>query len=263
MGDAVVRVSMGPEANRPIKTLLVMEDVLSVLVENEGADLATVVESVDRTKSVVYDHLSTLEQMDYVVKEDGTYQLSLHWLKRGRRVRNQASIYEIVMPEIRRLARGLDTEMVTFAVEEQGRIVAIEAIQTREDIEYDTKSGMYFPMHCSAAGKAILAHVSEERVHDVVDRHGLPSFTEETITSRDALLDELDEIRDSGVSYEFDEYHDGMATISVPIIAPGGDPLGAVSITGPSHHVSEPDVKSSLTNELLSTVNIIELNYSS
>jgi DNA-binding IclR family transcriptional regulator len=159
------------------------------------------------------------------------------------------------------LADELDNEMVAFAGEEKDQVVAIEIIQSRDGIEYNTMPGMYYPMHCSAAGKAILAHYSSSRVDRIVDQYGLPAFTDRTITTKSELRDELEQIREAGVSYEYGEYHSGMATIAVPVLAPGDTPLGGVSIIGPEHHMSESDVKSELTNLLLSSVNIIELNY--
>ncbi|WP_135536106.1 MULTISPECIES: IclR family transcriptional regulator [Halostella] len=253
---------MGPQANRPIKALLTMEEILNDLHENEGATVTAVAERIDRPKSVVHDYLSTLEQLEYVVNDDGSYRLSLRWLDRGCKVRDRVSIYDLMIPELRRLAGELSNEMVSFAVEEEGSVVALEVIQSREDIEYETNAGMRFPIHCSGAGKAILAYQPEERIDSIIERHGLPEFTEKTITTREELVEELEEIRQNGVSYEYGEYHSGMATISAPILTPDDTPLGGISITGPERHMSEPEVKSTLSNKLLSKVNIIELNYS-
>ncbi|WP_121823555.1 IclR family transcriptional regulator [Halostella salina] len=253
---------MGPQANRPIKALLKMEEILNDVHEHDDATVTAVADRLDRPKSVVHDYLSTLEQLEYIVNDGGNYSLSLRWLDRGCKVRNRVSIYDLIRPELRRLAQELSNEMVSFAVEEEGTVVALEVIQSREDIEYETNPGMRFPIHCSGSGKAILAHQPEERVDAIIERHGLQKFTEKTITSRAELLNELEQIRNRGVSYEYGEYHPGMATISAPILSPDDTPLGGISITGPEQHMTDSDVKSSLSNKLLSKVNIMELNYS-
>ncbi|MFB6187002.1 MAG: IclR family transcriptional regulator C-terminal domain-containing protein, partial [Halobacteriaceae archaeon] len=61
--------------------------------------------------------------------------------------------------------------------------------------------------HANAAGKAILAHLPEDVVHDILDRTGLPEHTKHTITSRKELFDELDSIRERGYAVNRGEYH--------------------------------------------------------
>jgi DNA-binding IclR family transcriptional regulator len=116
-------------------------------------------------------------------------------------------------------------------------------------------------MHSSGVGKAILAHYPDRRVEEILDRHGMPPRTENTITDREELAAELDRVREEGVSYDREEYKLGMTTISTAITDADGDVLGGLSVTGPAHRLRESEVQAELRDKLLSAVNIIELNY--
>jgi len=254
---------MDTEANRPIKALLTMDDIVTAL-EREGAQSVTsLAEEIDRARSVVHDYLSTLQQLGYVVQdESGAYKLSLRYMELGGRVRNDVSLYEVAKPEVDRLAEKSSSELVTLSVEQNGMCVALDVVQGEQNISYDFTDGTHFHMHSSAVGKAILAQYSDERVTKILDKHGMPARTENTIVDRDELEDEFERIRETGVSFDREEYRMGMTTISAAIEDTAGNVLGGLSVTGPAHRLEEPDVKEELRSKLLSTVNIIELNYS-
>ncbi|MFA9418390.1 IclR family transcriptional regulator [Natrinema sp. HArc-T2] len=254
---------MDTEANRPIKALLTMDEIVTVL-EREGAQSVTsVAEEIERARSVVHDYLSTLRQLGYVIQDDsGAYKLSLRYMELGGRVRNDVPLYDVAKPEVDRLAEKSSSELVTLSVEQNGMCVALDVVQSGQNISYDFTDGTHFHMHSSAVGKAILAQYSDERVTEILDKHGMPARTENTITDRDELEDEFERIRETGVSFDREEYRMGMTTISAAIEETAGNVLGGLSVTGPAHRLEEPDVEEELRSKLLSAVNIIELNYS-
>ena len=253
---------MTDEANRPIKTLLTMDDVVGALDEAGSAGVTELAERIDRPRSVVHDYLSTLVQLGYVRRDGDEYRLSLRFLELGGRVRERIRLYEVARPQVRELAAESSSELVTLIVEEQGLGVCVDTVRSSQSITYDVIPGMYFHLHCSGAGKAMLAHYPRERVERVVDRHGLPARTQNTITERDALFEELENIREDGVSFEREEYKRGMITMGAPITDSEGAVLGGISVSGPAHRLREPDVETALSGQLLSAINIVELNYS-
>jgi len=85
---------MDDEANRPIKALLTMDDIVTTL-ENEGEQGVTAIaEAIDRPPSIVHDYLSTLRQLGYVVQDDdtGAYELSFRYLNSGTRPRRRNAV---------------------------------------------------------------------------------------------------------------------------------------------------------------------------
>jgi IclR family acetate operon transcriptional repressor len=254
---------MADNANRPVKALLTMHEIVDALDELGRAGVVEIAERIDRPQSVVHDYLSTLAQLGYVVHTSGEYELSLRYLELGGRVRERIPLYEVARPELQQLAEKSRSERVTLCVEENGLCVALDAVQSSESITYDWMPGTYFGMHCSGAGKAMLANYPEERVETILNQHGLPARTENTITDREMLYTELEEVRERGVSFERGEYKTRMHTIAAPITNANNKVLGALSVSGPAHRMRETDVEAELEDKLRSTINIIELNYNS
>lgn len=253
---------MTDDANRPVKALLTMHEIVDTLNETGQMGVVEIADRIDRPQSVVHDYVSTLSQLGYINQTDGKYELGLRYLEFGSRVRDRIPLYEVAKPEVQQLSEKSSSESVTLCVEENGLCVALYAVQSSESITYDWMPGTFFGMHCSGAGKAMLAHYPEERVDAILNQHGLPARTEKTITDREMLDTELEKVRDRGVSFEREEYKTRLHTISAPITNASSKVLGALSVSGPAHRMQEADVEAELKDKLLSTVNIIELNYS-
>ncbi len=69
-------------------------------------------------------------------------------------------------------------------------------------------------------------------------RLGLPRQTTQTITDRNALLEELEQVRERGVAFA-DEYVDGLREVGRCVRGPDGRVLGAVAIIGPKYRFTD------------------------
>jgi IclR family transcriptional regulator, acetate operon repressor len=240
-----------------------MHEYLNTLKKAGRIGVTELAERVDRPASVTHDYLSTLHQLGYVTKVDRKYQLSLRYLEIGSTVRDRIPLYHIARHDIKQLAQESRSEMVSIIIEENGLCIALDVTQSSQSIDYETFPGMHFYMHSSGVGKAMLAHYSEGRVHEILDQHGMLAKTENTITNRDELFEELGEIRKAGVAFEREEYKLRMQSIAAPIMDSNDEVVGGLSVSGPAHRLREPSVQRELKDSLLSTVNVIELNYPS
>lgn len=248
------------QANNPVKALYTMEEIIATLEEDEEAGVVELAETIDRPQSVVHNHLATLRELEYVAKNGSKYKLGLKFQQRGEIVRHRMPLYTKGKPVVDKLAADTN-ELITLIVEEHGRGVYLDVEQDSADIEYPAISGTRIKLHCSATGKAILAYMSEERVEEIIERHGLPPQTDETITTREELYEELDAIRERGYAYDRQEFREGMRSIGAPILGENDNVLGGLSIAGPTHRLTGERLETELPNTLLQSVNVIELNY--
>jgi DNA-binding IclR family transcriptional regulator len=115
-------------------------------------------------------------------------------------------------------------------------------------------------LHSVAAGKSILAHMSEEDVWQIIEDRGLPKITENTITDSETLFEELEMIREQGYSVNDQENLDGLKAIGAPILGADGQVIGALSVSGPTHRMKGEYFESELPDLLLGVVNELELN---
>jgi DNA-binding IclR family transcriptional regulator len=108
----------------------------------------------------------------------------------------------------------------------------------------------------------ILANLSRSRVEQIIDRRGLPQVTENTVTSREKLYEELEEIRDREFAFNKEESVSGLRAVGVPVMTPQGDVLGTLSVSGPSNRLQDDWFHQELLKLLLGTVNEIEFKIS-
>ncbi|MFJ9410010.1 IclR family transcriptional regulator [Streptomyces sp. NPDC101393] len=102
-----------------------------------------------------------------------------------------------------------------------------------------TEVGMHLPLHASAAGKVLLAHLPEAEAGALLDRVGLPARTPRTVTDRTALLAELADIRHSGFATEYEEADAAICSLAAPVLDTDGYPVGAVSVSSLAFLVTE------------------------
>lgn len=238
-------------------------DVIEALQELEGAGVTELANHLGVTKGTVHNHLATLEENDYVVKnKEDTYQLGFRFLDTAHHARNRIEVYDTIEQEVDALAEETG-EMALFAVEEHGKSVCLYRSLGERAIETPLYVGHRSHLHHTAVGKAILAQMSEERIDQIVDHHGLPPMTEETITDRNELVAEFEEIRDAGVAYNREETIQGLIGVGVPILHHEENVYGAISVIGPVNRLDDQTLDEEIIETIKQRSNVIEVNSTS
>lgn len=250
------------DKNKGIKTVDTVFDVIEVLHESGTLGVTEVAKRLGIANSTAHGHLSSLQERGYVVKrKDGQYDLSLRFLDVGASVRRRWKVNEEAKEPLENAAENTN-EVAWLIVEENGYAVHIRKAVGRKGIQAHGWVGRHPHMHHLASGKAILAHLPEKCVDEIIEKRGLPEKTKETITERDELFEKLAEIRERGYAYNDEETYHGLRCIGAPIIPHGEGVVGAVSICGPSHRFSENHIEAEIREELLECTNEIELRMS-
>ena len=245
-------------ANR-IEAVVKALDVLEALWEADGAGVTEVTELTGLPKSTVHAHLRTLRSKGYVVQDGDEYRLSLRFCTFGEDVKHAEPLYEAAAGPVADLADRTG-ERVLCSTEQNGLGTVVRAADGDRTTAGDIGVGTTTYLHCSAGGKAMLAHFDDEKIQQIVDDWGLPALTDETITDREALADELESIREEGFAYNRGEYLPGIGAVGVPVLGEDGTVYGAVSISGPEHRLESEWDRDELHDRLLSAANTIEVN---
>lgn len=104
----------------------------------------------------------------------------------------------------------------------------------------------------------MLACMSDERVEEIIDKHGLPEQTPYTITDPDELRDELEDIQEEGVAFNNREAVKGVRSIAAPVLT-GDSIVGAVCVSGPANRMVQERCDEEIKPLLLKATNEIEL----
>lgn len=250
---------MNEPSGRTIRATHTSLRIVEWIQESDGAGLAELEEGLDLARSTVHAHLQTLMQHNFIVKEGNTYHLGLKLFNLGESAKRDER-YGLVERMVRQLAERTGEE-VDFSVPDDDRtIVLFDEVGSGAQQGFQT--GDYFYMNTNAAGKAILAEYSQERVEEVLDRWGLPAETDTTITDRERLFEELDEIREQGYAINNQENFEGIRAIGAVVHNPDGSVFGAPAISGPTYRLQESEVED-LTEILLESVEELESEFES
>jgi len=205
-------------------------EIIEALKAHGEATVTELADDVGIPASTAHNHLATLESVGYVVKNDHVYDLANRFVHLGDHIKLQQELYRVAKPSIDRFAEQ-SGEMVNLVVEEHGR-----AIYLSTSIGDHAPRNFQFVrewdyLHSTAAGKVILASLPEERVHEILDRRGLPTVTERTTTDREELFEELQAVREQGYALNDQENRDGVRAVAAHIRTGSGSPA-AVSVSG-------------------------------
>lgn len=249
---------MTEKANHPIKSLEKTVAIVESLKRLRSATLQTLAADVELHNSTVHNHLSTLREHEYVVKEGDTYRLSLKFLNVGGVLRNDEPLYEAAKPNVDQLAADTG-ELATLATHERGLAVVFHRAKGESAVDIDTHVGSQVTLHNSALGKAILAHLPDERIEAIIDHRGLPAITENTITDRAELSAELDQIEERGHAFDDEENWRGLRCIGAPILTEAGAVAGAISLSVPKNRIDSDEDREEYVSQIKNVANLIEL----
>jgi len=225
-------------------------------IKNEGETTVTkLANDFNMPKSTAQMYLNTLNASNFVVKREGRYELGLQFLEYGMFVLRNEPLFPVVRSRIEELAESTG-ELAACFVEERGEAVFIYGVEGEQSVRTNLSMGDRTDLHCIASGKAILAHLPEDRVFEIINGKGLEAKTEQTITDPQELLDELDQIREQGHAYSRQESLEGVRVVAAPIRLDGRI-LGSISLAGPvNRFVGErfdeeiPDLIKGAANEI-------------
>ncbi|MFE0326249.1 IclR family transcriptional regulator [Streptomyces sp. NPDC058960] len=92
--------------------------------------------------------------------------------------------------------------------------------------------GATSPLHATAAGRAVLAHLPKQDIEELIAR-GLERFSDTTPADPDELRAELDRVRADGYAVNRNQYRPGVCALAAPVLDESGTPLAAVAISMP------------------------------
>lgn len=243
----------------PIKTTETVFDMIESLVDLDGATVADLADELDMPPSTVHDHLQSLDRLGFVVKDASGYHISARFLELGARRRKNMELYKVAKPELQRLADETG-EHASVMIEENGLGVLLYTAKGDNAVQVNTYSGARSKLHMTAPGKAIMAHLPVARIEEAVTRYGLTAMTPNTITDRDELKTEFEEIREQGYAVDRQELFDGMRAVAAPLLSENGSVLGAISVYGPVNRLDNDRFENGIPHNVLQAANVIEVN---
>ncbi|MPY83958.1 MAG: helix-turn-helix domain-containing protein [Actinophytocola sp.] len=219
--------------------------ILNLLQESvDGVPLPVLATETGLPKSSAFRYLWTLENHRYVERdpETGLFRLGLGFV--GMQSRHLEVLRERARPWLEKL-RDEHDESANLGLLDGDRIIYVDIVESNRGVRLAAKRGDRDPLHATALGKAIAAHLDEDRVRELLDRAGMDQHTPNTITSIDTYLDELAKVRRVGYAVDNGENELDGRCVAVPIL--GTRLPAAISLSAPSARFTVQDVERAAT----------------
>ena len=209
----------------------------------EEVSLARMSRETGMNKATALRYLSVLESRGVVEKHQGGWSLGLSLFELGSKVPVRALVVEKVRPIIERLARESDESSNLACLAGDSAIYLDKAEANNRSLRMRTSPGDRLPLYCTGVGKAILSQLPEEHIRALLGSSPLPKINETTLTEPEDVVREAQRIRELGYAVDREEYEIGLTCYAMPLRLPGSDFAGAISISGPSARMRNPESK--------------------
>jgi IclR family transcriptional regulator, acetate operon repressor len=185
--------------------------------------------------STCHHLLATLVRWGYVAKAPGRrYALGARGLHLGQAFLKQVDLPRRAQPFIEGVSADTG-ETVHLAVLQGDSIITLLKREGRHAVRVDTGAlGASDAPHATATGKAMLAWLPEDEIRRILASTGMEAFTPHTITSIDAMIEELRLVRRNGHALDREEFRPGVICVGAAIRDHLGAVVGAISASTPT-----------------------------
>ncbi len=239
------------------KTIQSLERAFSILElfqngKNE-LSLKEISDSIGLNKSTTFGLVNSLTTLGYLLQNEDNqkYSLGLKILSLTSAVKMNNILIRISHPYLEELSLKY-RETVHSAKEINGSIVYIDKVDADTSMYINTQIGTKNYMHCTGAGKVLLAYKTEAEFDVFLTIHQLKALTYNTITNPTQLKEEMAEIRKNGYGCDDEEIELGLSCVAVPVMKSASTAGFAISVAGPTVRISAHK-KNGLAEDLKNT----------
>ena len=199
--------------------------------ERDQLSAAQIGEATRLPRGSLYPILYALEDHGYLRRVTSRmYTIGFRFIERANLVLRKLDIHESARPALQALASTLKVNA------HLGVLNGIEALHVYREIGADAVVvgeivGWQAPAYCTALGKAMLAHLPEGELRELLASSPLVGYTPATITDIAQLVQEIREIAVCGYAISREEYHEGIVGIAAAVRDANDDVCCAISIS--------------------------------
>jgi IclR family transcriptional regulator, acetate operon repressor len=201
--------------------------------DEEGYRLTDLAIRTGLSPSTAHRLLTTLEKRRFVAfnPSDNMWHVGRQTFAIGSAFVRRRNFVAPALPFLRRL-RDLTHETANLGIIEEGEVIVLTQVESREIMRAITRVGGRAPMVTSGIGKAILATYPDADVVAIIQRHGMKRLTPKSVVRAGELRDALDTIRRDGYAVDDQEFLMGLRCVAAVVYNDQAEALAAISVSG-------------------------------
>lgn len=238
--------------NSLVKALKILE---CFSIETKELRLTDIAKMLDMPKSTASNLIYTMESMGYIEqnKDNGKFKLGTKLFILGKAFEYHTDIIEIARPYMEKLRNKFNENIqLSMPYDENGIVEGICVEKAREfnTVSVNSRVGGKIPLHCTASRKLFLSSMDNETLYKTLDKIELFKRTENTITDKNVLKEDILRVKNQGYAMAIEEGELGITSIAVPIYEYNSQFIASLSIAAPSVRLSG-EIGCEIINDLL------------
>lgn len=220
-----------------LRLLMVLEEVARVGVPVTPTEVNA---ALELPKPTIHRLFATLEEEGFLQRDmDGrTYSPGPRMRVLAASTLSSLRIRTARQAILKRLSREIG-ETCNIALPDRDAMIYLERVETEWPLRIQLPQGTRVPFHCTASGKMYLSTLAPNHLQRYLNAATLTGHTDNTITDRDALLAELDEVGRNGYSLDREEFMPDMIALAVPIMESNDRLMATLSFHAPTQRFDE------------------------
>jgi DNA-binding IclR family transcriptional regulator len=211
--------------------------VLECIVRHGRLTVTEAAKDLGLNRASAHRFITTLRDLGYVRRNpSGDYEATFKLLELGMAQADKFEIRRMAKPVMRDLAAEFD-ETVNLGILDNGFVVYLDKVESRELLRMDSGVGTTTPPHATALGKAMAAFLPPKDLSDLIAKTHFEAMTPNTITTPEAFEAEMAAIRERGYAVDDEELSIHLYCVAAPIFDLNGYPSFALSVSGPASRV--------------------------
>ena len=216
-------------------------EILNFIAKHpSGVGVTAVADALSLHKSTVSRLISTLESTGTLSRTNNRadVQISPNFVSQLVNPSQQERLILLANPFLQALSDAVGEDS-GLAVPEGDQAHYISQVSVNREIQVRDWTGYRFPLHTVSAGKLFLAYRTPEEQARYIAQP-LAAYTQNTLTNPDKLRQSLDEVKETAVSWIFDEFAEGLNAVAAPIFDANDQLIAALCLYAPSFRFPKP-----------------------
>ena len=217
--------------------------ILELLAQSkEPLGISDLSGKLNLNKSTVFHIVHTLMDLNVLENQrDGKFVFGTRFYILGNMAGKRSKLIQAVHPYLDTVNEK--TKLSAFlGLRSDRQAILIDKVDSAYGIKLSSEIGLQMPVLAGAGIKAMLSHLSEEEIDEILARTELKRYTPHSIIDKAAYKEEILEVRRQGVAFDREEYIEGMVAFAIPIKANGKDLQAAIWAAGLTRQVPETSI---------------------